>query len=102
VTLHNFPVEELLWGLGASTLALAASALVPRLGTAWARGPTSGERDHAPVTGLVMTAAALGAISRTWSVTTSTVLGLAGVAVSLAGAHGARRSTPPRSRRRPA
>jgi hypothetical protein len=72
-TLRSFPVEEFLWGLGAGVLALLAAAVVSR------RHP-----DHALVMGLVTTAAALGAISRTWSVVPAALLGLVGVAAALA------------------
>ncbi len=84
ITLRNFPVEEFLWGVGAATLALVVAAMLT------ARWSESGgrERYRAAVPGLLATAAALGAIGRTWPITTSTVVGLAGVtapAVWLAG-----------------
>jgi hypothetical protein len=75
ITLRNFPVEEFLWGVGAATLALVVAAVLT------ARWKESGgrERYRAAVPGLLATAAALGAIGRTWPVTASTVVGLAGV-----------------------
>jgi hypothetical protein len=72
-TLRNFPVEEFLWGLGAAVLALLAAVVESRRRT-----------DHARVAGLVTTAAALGAIGRTWSVAPAALLGLGGVAAALA------------------
>jgi hypothetical protein len=72
-TLRNFPVEEFLWGLGAAVLALLAAAVESR------RHP-----DHALVMGLVTTPAAVGAISRTWSVVPAALLGLGGVVTALA------------------
>jgi hypothetical protein len=78
-TLRNFPVEEFLSGMAAGILALLAA-------TVWERR----RADHAPVTGLVTTAAALGAISRTWSVVPAALLGLGGVTVALAWLDGRR------------
>lgn len=72
-TLRNFPVEEFLWGLGAAVLALLAAAVESRR-----------HADHALDAGLVTMAAALGAISRTWSVVPAALLGLGGVAAALA------------------
>jgi hypothetical protein len=72
-TLRNCPIEEFLWGLGAGVLALLAAAVESRR-----------RADHALVVGLVTAAAALGAISRTWSVVPAALLGLAGVAAALA------------------
>jgi hypothetical protein len=77
VSLHNFPVEEFLWGVGAATLALVAAAL---LAAGWG-GPDDRERVRAAAPGLLVTVAALGAVGRTWPVTASTVLGLAGITV---------------------
>jgi hypothetical protein len=73
LNLRNFPLDELVSGLAAGALALLAA--------------TVQSRRHAhpvPVAGLVMTAAALVAISRTWSVVPGALLGLGGVAVTLA------------------
>jgi hypothetical protein len=72
LNLRNFPLYELVSGLAAGALALLAA--------------TVQSRRHAhpvPVAGLVMTAAALVAISRTWSVVPGALLGLCGVAVTL-------------------
>ena len=70
VTLRNFPVEQFLWGLGSATLALVVATIL-----------TGGRaaRPRVAVPGLLTVAAALGAVGRTWPVTASTVLGLAGV-----------------------
>lgn len=75
ITLRNFPLEQFGWGFAAAALALVVAAMLP------------GERSapHRTVLpGLLMTAAALVAIGRTWPVTASTVLGLAGVTVAAA------------------
>jgi hypothetical protein len=73
LTLRDYPIEEFLWGLGAGVLALVAAAVESRR-----------HADHAVVAGLVTTAAALAAISRTWSVFPAALLGLGGVAAALA------------------
>ena len=73
MTLRDYPTEEFLCGLGAGALALLAAAVLSRR-----------RADHALVMGLVTTAAALGAISRTWSVVPAALLGLGGVAAGLA------------------
>ncbi|HET8621191.1 MAG TPA: hypothetical protein VFM27_19625 [Acidimicrobiales bacterium] len=81
ITLRDFPVEELLWGLGLATLALVVAAFLTR-GRAGPWGePDDRERYRVAVPGLLVTAAALGAVGRTWPVTASTVVGLAGVTV---------------------
>lgn len=81
ITLRDFPVEELLWGLGLATLALVVAAVLTG-GRSGRRGePDDRERYRVAVPGLMVTAAALGAVGRTWPVTASTVLGLAGVTV---------------------
>jgi hypothetical protein len=75
VSLRDFPVEEFLWGLGAATLALVVAAML----AAWWGGPDHREHVRAAAPGLLVTIGALGAVGRTWPVTASTVLGLAGV-----------------------
>ena len=72
MSLRNFPLDEFVSGLAAGALALCAA--------------TVQSRRHAhrnPLAGLVMTAAAVVAISRTWSVVPGVLLGLGGVAVTL-------------------
>jgi hypothetical protein len=72
VSLRNFPLDELVSGLAAGALALVAATVQSR------------RHSHAvPVAGLVMTAAALVAIGRTWSVVPGALLGLVGLAVTL-------------------
>jgi hypothetical protein len=74
LTGRSLPVEEFLWGLGAGGIALAlAAAVAVRTGRLRPSGPV-------PVTGVVMTGAALWTINRSWAVTPAVVVGLAGVA----------------------
>jgi hypothetical protein len=73
LSLRNFPLDELVSGLAAGALALVAASVQPRRHAV-----------HIPVAGLVMTAATLAAISRTWSVVPGALLGLVGVAATLA------------------
>ena len=73
LNLRNFPLDELVSGLAAGALALLAATV-----------QVASPHHAAPSAGLVMTAAALVAISRTWSVVPGAVLGLGGVAVTLA------------------
>jgi hypothetical protein len=73
LSLHNFPLDELVSGLAAGALALVAATVQSRR-----------LADHVPVAGLVMTAAALVAIGRTWSVVPVALVGSGGVAVTLA------------------
>jgi hypothetical protein len=97
----SYPVGEFLRGLAAGTVALIAAAALacgrrtrkprPRRGRpderpVWSQ-PTRAPWPPAaePVTGLLMTAAALGAISRTWSVGVEVLLGMGGVAVAAIG-----------------
>jgi hypothetical protein len=82
ITLRDFPAEQFLWGLGAATLGLVVATILT--------GGRS-ERPRAAVPGLLTAAAALGAVSRTWPVTGSTVLGLAGVTLPAVGLWLARR-----------
>jgi hypothetical protein len=81
ITLRDFPVEELLWGVGLATLALVVAAFLTRGRAGPWSDPDDPERYRVAVPGLLVTAAALGAVGRTWPVTASTVLGLAGVTV---------------------
>jgi hypothetical protein len=72
LNLRNFPLDELVSGLAAGALALVAATVQSR------------RHSHpVPVAGLVMTAAALVAVSRTWSVVPGALLGLVGLAVTL-------------------
>ena len=73
LNLRNFPLEEFVSGLAAGAIALLAATVQSRR-----------YGHHAPVAGLVMTVAALVATSRTWSVVPGALLGLGGVAVTLA------------------
>jgi hypothetical protein len=73
LNLRNFPLDELVSGLAAGALALLAATVQSRR-----------HAHHVPVAGLVMTAAALVAISRTWSVVPGALLGLGGVTLTLA------------------
>jgi hypothetical protein len=75
ITLRNFPLEQFGWGFGAASLALVVAVMLP--------GERSA-RHRTVLPGLLVTAAAVGAIGRTWPVTASTVLGLAGVTVAAA------------------
>ena len=75
ITLRNFPLEQFGWGFGAASLALVVAVMLPGQRSA---------RHRTVLPGLMVTAAALGAIGRTWPVTASTVLGLAGVTVAAA------------------
>ena len=72
LSLRNFPLDELVSGLGAGALALVAATVQARR-----------HAHHVPIAGLVMTAAALVALGRTWSVVPGALLGLGGVAVTL-------------------
>jgi len=82
LTLRDFPAEQFLWGLGAATFALVMAMILTH-----GRAP----RTRAAVPGLLVVAAALGAVGRTWPVTASTVLGLAGVTLPALGLWLARR-----------
>jgi len=82
LTLRDFPAEQFLWGLGAATLALVVATILTRERAA---------RPRAAVPGLLTAAAALGAVARTWPVTASTLLGLAGVTLPALGLWLARR-----------
>jgi hypothetical protein len=73
LNLRNFPLDELISGLATGALALLAATVQSRR-----------HAHHVPVAGLVMTAAALVAVSRTWSVVPGASVGLGGVALTLA------------------